>query len=566
MPVATEVDLKHDYLTTQIIAYIGNKRSLLSLIRDAVVSLYGTVPAGLKFLDAFAGSGVVSRLAKFLGCEVYSNDWEYFSYVINRGYVEFQLSDIDRLFGSEEALSVLLAELNRLPDPPENEQYIARYYAPAHRDIDKADYRTERLFYTRDNALAIDKIRNRIEMLFPPQDTSPDNRLRHDFLVSLLIYQAATHTNTSGVFKACHKGFGGHSGDALTRILAPVHLEIPALIDSVYPCHIFREDSNQLLASGRLPVMDIVYLDPPYNQHQYGSNYHMLNTVALWDKIPAPLTLNSKGVLQEKAAIRKDWQKTRSSYCYKDSAAAAFRKLLDGIAARHILVSYSTDGIIPFNLMQEICCRKGKVKLFTNEYTKYRGGKQSNSRLNTNVEFILIIDTAGRNTKHSLGEVNRIIRIRKLLLLFKNKYSRYKLEANFSIKGNEIITGLKSSQIAIKTTALFELHPPENELAGLSDGDIDILQDKLQASLCQTREEELEEILSRIDGHPDNDKYFLKWIPYFLKKLAHKKNKEQFYTWCSRIQDLEQEIPISFSLIKDKLEQVKALAEMRFQN
>ena len=265
---------EHPYLSQQIIAYIGNKRKLLGLISDAVDALNLSNKKGLKFLDVFAGSGVVSRLAKYLNFEVFSNDWEYYSYILNRGFLLFNQSDISRLFGGEEAFLRELERLNDLSVPGEQETYIARYYAPATYELQDVDYKTQRLFYTRDNALIIDKIRNAIDRDYPAGTGDPDTDLKRDLILSLLVYEAATHTNTSGVFKAFHKGFGGHSRDALTRILAPIRLRPPALIDSDYPVHLFREDAN-LLVQNVGPV-DIAYLDPPYNQHQYGSNYHML--------------------------------------------------------------------------------------------------------------------------------------------------------------------------------------------------------------------------------------------------------------------------------------------------
>ena len=113
------------------------------------------------------------------------------------------------------------------------------------------------------------------------------------------------------MFKAYHKGFGGHGKDALSRILAPIVLPFPRLPSSLSPAKVYSMDANRLVRE--LPPVDIAYLDPPYNQHQYGSNYHILNTIALWDRIPAPLALNARGELLEKAAIRKDWVNTRSS-------------------------------------------------------------------------------------------------------------------------------------------------------------------------------------------------------------------------------------------------------------
>ena len=68
------------YLKNNIIAYIGNKRNLLSLIEKAIKrTKLAKVKRDYTFVDLFAGSGVVSRLAKSLGFKVIANDWEYYS-------------------------------------------------------------------------------------------------------------------------------------------------------------------------------------------------------------------------------------------------------------------------------------------------------------------------------------------------------------------------------------------------------------------------------------------------------------------------------------------------------
>ena len=67
---------------------------------------------------------------------------------------------------------------------------------------------------------------------FPENPDQPDNVLRRSLLLAPIIYAAATRVNTSGVFKACHKGFGGYSGDALKRIMSPVTLEAPVIINA----------------------------------------------------------------------------------------------------------------------------------------------------------------------------------------------------------------------------------------------------------------------------------------------------------------------------------------------
>ncbi|MBR1402925.1 MAG: DNA adenine methylase [Treponema sp.] len=554
------------YLTEQIIAYIGNKRKLLPLIYKAIENAGITPSEKISFFDVFSGSGVVSRFAKFLGFEVFSNDWEYYAYALNRGFLDVNESDIAELFGSRAEFEILLDTINAAPSPREEDQYIAKFYAPKEFDVEQVDYKTERLFYTRENALAIDKIRNQLEEYKKKPDfgeKSSKSQKMFYLLLANLLYEAATHTNTSGVFKAFHKEFGGHGKDALTRIMKKIELHSPVLIDSKAPVHIFQENANEL--ARKIKGIDIAYLDPPYNQHQYGSNYHMLNTIAKWDKIPAPLELNAKGMLKKKAAIREDWVNTRSDYCYKDSAERSFEDLILNLDARFIFISYSTDGIIPFEKMQEICTKRGRLSLVTNEYTTYRGGKQSNRRQNTNIEFILSIDTRRKSDEESIREIDFILKRKKTLLLFKQKYSFKKLTEvcdNF-VQGTDNEQIVCIGAIAIQTKDFFTLEIPEN-FYDLTFGQLEVINEKLTVACCETKEQELEEILLRLDWEDSDKKWLIKQIPATLNKLANKKNERSFTEWLPRIAHLQKTNKRLYDLIAEKIARIKFVAEKRF--
>lgn len=573
------VDFKHPYLTRQIIAYIGNKRRLLPLIHRALHQIYGdTVPKGLKFADPFAGSGVVSRLAKFLGFQVVSNDWEPYAFTIGRAYLEIDASHIETLFGSCQEFEKLLSYLNTLPDPPVEEQYIARYYAPASDDPEQADYRKERLFYTRQNALRIDRIRNEIDRLYPPPTLYPACNLEvgnadrisrcRDLLIALLLYEAATHTNTSGVFKAYHRGFGGHGKDALGRILRPIHLEPPPLIDSPFLCRMYQEDATRLFRSLE-ESFDLVYLDPPYNQHQYGSNYHLLNTIVLWDKVPAPLDLGPDGRLRNKAGIRKDWKRTKSAYCYRDTAIEAFAELLDAIDAEHLLVSYSTDGIIPFETLRDLCAAQGEVSILTNEYITYRGGKQSNHRQDRNIEFILWVDRA-RKRKHGVRKeesVDRVLVLRRVQLLLRRVYRASTLRERFEMEEGEngvyrVWIPLKERRVAVRFRHLLE---PDG-VPGIEDfsrEELLQLEEILESAVCRTRREELDAILHTVrEVNGLGRARYLRKSLKVLRKLAHRKYRDLFRDAREQVRQVVEKLGEGSHRME--LEEIHRIAQLRF--
>lgn len=562
------MDLKHPYLTRHLIAYIGNKRRLLPLINEALDLVSPSGKELIRFFDGFCGSGSVSRLARIKGMQVWANDWEDYSRVLNSAALLETTDSLSELFGGMGELEREIERLNNLPAPSENQQYISKYYAPSHNDPDLADFKTERLFYTRENALIIDAVRNELERLFPAPEPGSKEERKKNFLLSMLLYKAATHNNTSGLFKAYHKGFGGHNKDALSRITRRITLEIPPLPEgSLKSSTVSQSDVNKLVHSGQLPHFDIAYLDPPYNQHQYGSNYHMLNTIVRWDRIPAPLDLNDKGELREKAAIRKDWVKTRSPYCYKDKATAEFQDLINGLSADQILLSYSSDGIIPFNSLIEICRKKGRLSILTNEYTKYRGGRQSNSRQQTNIEFIIRIECGHEGSDEDLDAIHLAMLRKNVLMLFKRHYRRAALYSigklqiqDQSDKIQTLIVPLPGRDFSLQTAEGFSLKLLDS-LTQLNEKQLLVLKSRLEEASCQSKTEELDELICQITRNPKST--LARKIPPTLKKLAHRKYRSEYEHYLLRTQKAIQHIPGGEKLVQRLLE-VDLIAQKRF--
>ncbi len=562
------------YLKTQIIPYIGNKRRLLPLILRAVRQALDNRYRGKRFADLFAGSGIVSRFANHLGFRVYANDWEQYSYILNYAYLIIQNRDLPGMFKCCGGIDGMIEHMNTLPDPDEEQLYITRFFSP--KDDRNPDYRKERLFYTRYNGLAIDKIRNEIERIYPNGEVRKNKSLYGEkmLLLALLIHQAATHTNTSGVFKAFHKGFGGHAGDALHRILAQIALQRPVLMDSAQQHLVFREDAQLLVRHEPFTdePFDIAYLDPPYNQHQYGSNYHLLNTIALWDKplLKQPSSLHEAG----KAAIREDWVSTRSDYCYREKAFGAFGRLLDCIDARHIIISYSTEGIIPFDDLITRCAERGRVSLATNEYVKYRGGRQSIGRLNDNIEFVIIVDTRKKSFPADIRKVHTVINGNKLNLQTKRIYSKKLLEKYFLIDEENKRIGFQAEgqTVWIQTRGFLKI--VESDLYR-TIGELDIsashkerlvtgLTKSLIASQCRDKVHELDETMRALVCCRNDADFFASLLPNTLKKIAHRKYRKQFAASLEKIRELKTVSPDSYAKIEHKILQVQRLACKRF--
>ena len=262
-----------DYLSEQIITYLGNKRALLDFIGTGVELVKEELGRDkLDMVDIFSGSGIVSRYFKKDANALYTNDLEDYCQTINRCYLANK-EEIDM----ETLRKYYLGVTNCLDREPLRIGFISEMYSPKDDTDIKKD---ERVFYTTRNAKYIDTARQLIEEVPEPYKT---------FLLAPLLYEASVHNNTSGVFKGFYKntktGIGQYGGDgrnALLRILSDIELKLPIFSEFNCDVQIYKEDANKLAES--LPHTDIAYMDPPYNQHPFGSNYFMLNLINNYER------------------------------------------------------------------------------------------------------------------------------------------------------------------------------------------------------------------------------------------------------------------------------------------
>ncbi|MDR1972812.1 MAG: DNA adenine methylase [Treponema sp.] len=347
-----------DYLTKQIITYLGNKRALLDFIGEGLRIVQKRLNRQkLTMFDVFSGSGIVARYFKRFAASLLVNDLEKYTVPINGCY----LSNRDDL--PIPALKELHRDLTEtLGGKPLKAGMVTALYAPQDDDNIKLH---ERVFFTRRNAMYLDTARNLIDGI--------DEKYRLYFLAPLLS-EASIHSNTSGVFKGFYKNkltgagqFGGSSGDALLRIKGDITLPFPVFSNFNCPCVIYNEDSNKLIETA--PEVDMAYLDPPYNQHPYGSNYFMLNLIA-GAAYPKSISRVS--------GIPADWN--RSVYNKRRQAHRALAELAARIRARYVLVSFNSEGFIPPGDMKAMLEKIGKLEILETAYTVFRGARNLSGR------------------------------------------------------------------------------------------------------------------------------------------------------------------------------------------
>ena len=346
-----------DYLKSQIITYIGNKRSLLGYISDALETVRDDLgQERLSMADLFSGSGIVARLFKGYASELIVNDIEPYSTLINSCYLANR-SEVDWPL-----LEKTFQDLHWRILEHWGPGFISELYAPKK---EARIQRGERVFYTIRNANYIDTARREIAAL--PQDIQK-------FFLAPLLTEASIHVNTAGIFKGFYKNadgigqYGGTGRNALERIQGDITLKLPVLSNFECNYRILQMDAAEA-AKAIGHTVDLVYLDPPYNQHPYGSNYFMLNTILSYQK-PEKISAVS--------GIPEGWN--HSDYNKKQKAKTVFFDLIQNIDCRYLLISYNSEGFISFDEITEFLSTLGTLKTVSLDYNTFRGCRNLNSR------------------------------------------------------------------------------------------------------------------------------------------------------------------------------------------
>ena len=375
------------YLAEQLITYIGNKRSLLPFIKQGVEIVQKELNKEfLHCFDVFSGSGIVSRFLKSCASSITTNDLETYAKIISSCYLSNKSSiNFDEL---EKIHSELVkSTTNEISTYELNNScpgFVSELYAP--KDEDNVQF-GERCFYTPYNAKYIDIMRQKIADEVPAE--------LQKFFIAPLLSEVSVHANTAGIFKGFYKNsrtgkgqFGGNGKNALERIKGKIELPLPIFSNFECPSYIFQEDANTLILDemlyNHLPEkeFDLAYIDPPYNQHPYGSNYFMLNLIANYQRPDCEKISRVSG-------IPKDWN--RSSFNRKRDAAESFTNLVSSLRAKYLMVSFNSEGYISKNEMINILEKVGTVTVLDISYNAFKGSRNLKNRDIYVSEYLFIV-------------------------------------------------------------------------------------------------------------------------------------------------------------------------------
>jgi adenine-specific DNA-methyltransferase len=309
-----------------MIKYIGSKRRLV----PAIASLARAVGAR-RALDLFTGTTRVAQALKADGARVTAVDSATYSHVLARTYVATDATTVDR-----DEVTRALTELSGLP--------------PLRGYVTEVFCENARYFHP-DNGSRIDAIREGIE------DRYAGSSL-HPILLTSLLEAADRVDSTTGLQMAYLKQWA-------PRALKPLELRVPVLVDG--PGVALCGDAIETVRSPEIGDFDFAYLDPPYNQHRYFSNYHVWETLVRWD---AP---DHYGIACKRADCGQP--SSHSPFNRRASMAGALAAVVAAVRASLVVVSYNDEAWLGLEDLVGMCADRGHVRVLAFDSKRYVGAQ-----------------------------------------------------------------------------------------------------------------------------------------------------------------------------------------------
>jgi adenine-specific DNA-methyltransferase len=308
-----------------MIKYLGSKRRLVPVL-EAICA----VADARRALDLFTGTTRVAQAFKRAGAEVVAVDLARYSHVLAGCYVATDAAAIDHA-----AVADAVADLDRRPG---RAGYVTDVFC------------TEARYFQPDNGARIDAIRDAIAERYTATWLEP-------ILLTSLLEAADRVDSTAGLQMAYLKQWA-------PRAANPLQLRVPALVPGRGEA--IRDDACAVV--GTLGRFDLAYLDPPYNQHRYFTNYHVWETLIAWDR-PAYY-----GVACKRADSREPH--TRSDFNDRRLLPGALRHCIETVDARVVVVSCSDEGWVTVDEIAEWCRARGEpVRVLPYRQRRYVGAQ-----------------------------------------------------------------------------------------------------------------------------------------------------------------------------------------------
>lgn len=327
--------------------YIGSKFRLLDFIMGSIQDYTGQSVAELSsFGDFFSGTGVVSRrLLEEGASKVVSADVQYYSYLISSVFTDNEINVLK--------VKSIIQRLNGITiDAPKDTDFVYNNYTLGG---------SERMYLSPENGLKVDRVREEIELLRGNGIT----QMEYNLLLKTLLYATSKVSNVASVYGAYLKKLKKSAQTALVleesfadNLLCGANNKHVSYCRDIYESAVFSGD------------VQVTYLDPPYNQRNYSTNYHLLETVARQD-FPE---------IKGKTGLRCENKSEPKSFCSKRSIYNSFETVVSNIKSKYLFISYSSEGILSKDQMFEIL-NKTRSKIICKEinYSKFKSNDTDTS-------------------------------------------------------------------------------------------------------------------------------------------------------------------------------------------
>jgi len=307
-----------------MIKYLGSKRRLVGVLAQ----MRAAVDARTA-LDLFTGTTRVAQAFKADGAHVTAVDTARYSEVFARCYVETDATTVDSA-----AVERALAHLQELPG---RAGYVTETFCRQAR------------YFQPENGERIDAIRDAIETEYAGSELYP-------VLLTSLLEAADRIDSTTGVQMAFLKQWA-------PRASKPLTLRRPALLAGAGRA--VRADAAEV--AQRLGPFDLAYLDPPYNQHRYFTNYHVWETLVAWDSPP------HYGVACKRMDAREE--STKSPFNRKADMPDALATCIGAVDAPLVIVSYNNESWLSLDQLREMGAPRGAVDVVAFDSKRYVGAQ-----------------------------------------------------------------------------------------------------------------------------------------------------------------------------------------------
>lgn len=311
--------------------YLGSKDSLAYRIVD-LLREKGLLQNKYTFCDGFCGMGAVADAVKNTYNKIIINDSLKCASVFTHARLIANGCTFEKL-GFDPFC--FLNECNEF-----REGFIYQNYSPG---------ASERMYFSKENAGRIDFFREIIEKWYE-SDKITNNEFA--YLLACLLESVSGISNTAGVYGAFLKHWDKR---ALKPIIFNRIDSSPGIAKNIEVLNSRIEDIISDIDC------DILYLDPPYTQNQYGTQYHLLETLILNDN---PILSKITGS-RPTTSMRSQWSKNYYAH-------VLFDKIIAGTKAKYVILSYNNDGFMSKDFIETTMKRYGIENSYICEIIDYK--------------------------------------------------------------------------------------------------------------------------------------------------------------------------------------------------